>query len=419
MTQSDIKSIEFAAFIGIDWADQKHDISLQENQSTRIETSIINHTSDDLIDWITSIQQRFGGKPVAIGIEQKRGALIYALMQYDFIVLYPINPKSLANYRKAFVVSGAKDDPLDSGFLLEMVRMHRDKLHPWIPDNTETREIVSMVEYRRKLINESTRITNRLTSQLKLYFPQALNWIGELATQRAIAFLTQWPDLQSLQKESSEVMLKFFQKHRYRLGDKTQDRLDEIRKAKAITTDQAVIKSSIMMVQVNLNMLKGLIEGIAQFDKQIELSFSKHQDYQVFDSLPGAGKVMAPRLLAAIGSDRDRYTSAQDIQSFSGIAPVTKRSGKKKSVHQRIACPKFIKQSFHEFAACSIPFCSWAHSYYDKQRERGHSHHQAIRSLAYKWIRIIFKCWIERQPYDDAKYNLALEQRRSVPAKVN
>ena len=122
---------------------------------------------------------------------------------------------------------------------------------------------------------------------------------------------------------------------------------------------------------------------------------------------------MAPRLLAAFGSQRERFQTAAEIQSFTGIAPITERSGNAKWVHFRWACPKFLRQSFHEWAGHSIMYSTWARAYYQQQRDRGKSHHAVVRALACKWIRIVFRCWKDRVPYNEDAYLAALAKRRS------
>ena len=320
MNHSDLKTIEFAAYIGLDWADQKHDICLQENHSHRVESLRLDHKPDAISNWAAELRQRFQGRPLAIALEQKRGALLYALMRFEFMVLYPINPKSLASYRDAFTTSGAKDDPVDALLLMEMVRLHRDKFQPWIPDDPLTREICLLVEYRRRLVDDRTRLTNRLTALLKQYFPQALSWAGKLGSLPAIDFLTQWPQLEAIQRASSAEVQDFYHQHGFRLGKKIQPRLDEIKAARPLTTDQAVIAASVSMMRELLGPLRGVIAGIEALDQQIAACYEQHPDRQIFDSLPVAGPALAPRLLAAFGSDRERYRSAEEMQCFSGLS---------------------------------------------------------------------------------------------------
>ena len=171
--------------------------------------------------------------------------------------------------------------------------------------------------------------------------------------------------------------------------------------------------TSVMRVQGLIEQLRCVMKALKRWDEKIAELFEQHRDHELYENLPGAGPALAPRLLAAFGSDRSRYQSAQELQQFSGIAPVTEASGKSHWVHWRWACPKFLRQSFHEFAGHSIARSSWARAYYYQQREKGNRHHAAVRALAYKWIRILFRCWQEGVPYQEEIYLRALERRQS------
>lgn len=418
MTQEAQKQAEFGAYIGLDWADQSHVISLRSADSNKVERYELTHKPEALAEWVSGLQQRFAGQRVAVALEQSRGAVVHALMGYDFLVLYPVNPKTLAKYREAFSPGGAKDDPTDADLLLELVTLHRDKLRAWLPDDELTRTITLLVEYRRQLVAEQTGLSNRLTSLLKLYFPQALAWTGELATVQACDFLQRWPTLAQVQETSPVKLRQFYTGHGCRKAELIEQRLQEIKLAQPLTRDLAVITASVAMVQATTSQLRSVLEAIARMEKQIAELFSQHADHDLFSSFPGAGKVLAPRLLAAMGADRDRYSAALEVQQFSGIAPVTERSGKSCWVHWRWACPKFVRQSFHEFAGQSIHWSAWARAFYEQQRQRGQGHHAAVRSLAYRWIRIIYRCWQDRVPYCEETYHQALVRRQSPLARV-
>ena len=184
-------------------------------------------------------------------------------------------------------------------------------------------------------------------------------------------------------------------------------------KAQPLTLDPAVVMAGVMMVQALVAQIRPIRAAIEKYDHEIERVFRQHPDRAVFESFPGAGKVLAPRLLAAFGADRDRFQTALEVQEFSGIAPVTERSGKTIWVHRRLACPKFLLQTFHEFANQSRKFCAWSKLYYSSNAREANEHHAAVRALAYKWIRIMFRCWKDRQPYDDSLYAKSLIKRRA------
>ena len=182
-----------------------------------------------------------------------------------------------------------------------------------------------------------------------------------------------------------------------------------------LTDELAVVDTYALRVQLICRQLDLVRETIATYDTQIDDVFLAHPDREIFQSLPGAGPVLRARLLTAMGADRERYDQARDLQCFSGVAPVTKQSGQKKHVHRRYRCPIFVRQSFHEYAKESVLHCRWAGAFYYQQRvERGAPHNTAVRALAFKWQRVIFRCWKNHQPYDNARYEAAL-QRHSSP----
>jgi transposase len=413
-TFSETANTEFAAFVGLDWADDKHAICLLEAGSTKREHSSLTQAPEEIDQWASQLRIRFAGRPIALCIELSKGAIIYALMKYDFIVIHPINPKQLACYREAISPSGAKDDPDDAQLLLDFLVNYRNRLRPWKPDDECTRLIAMLVEDRRNAVHMRTRLANSLKARLKQYFPQALELIGDdPSTQLACDFLLQWPTLDVVKGANPETVRKFYSAHNCRNMDTIRKRLDLIAQGQPLTSDSAVVESSVMQVQLLARQILQLIDPIAAYDDRIAELMRQHPDAGIFTALPGAGDVMAPRLLAAFGTDRQRFDSAQQLQEYSGIAPVTKRSGKTKLVERRLACPKFLRQTFHEFAGHSLAFCAWAKAYYDMQKKRGKKHHAAVRALAFKWIRVLYRCWKTRTLYDDAIYLDSLRRRRS------
>jgi transposase len=406
------ENVEIAAFVGLDWADQKHVITLQEAGSDQRHRFTLDHTPEAVQNWIQLLRHRFGSRPVAIAVEQKRGALIYALMHVEFLHLYPVNPATVAKLREAFRPSGAKDDPSDADLLLDILISHR----VWIPDDALTRSIQLLTEDRRHVVDERTALTNQLTAVLKTYFPQALDWFGDLHTARACAFLQRWPSLQQLKQATPSSIRKFYKALGYRGDDKREQLVANIQKAQPLTQDSAVLLASSMKVQILVTQIPLLTEAIERYDQKIAALFDQHDDSTLFGSFPGAGSALAPRLLAAFGSNRNRFEFASEVQELSGIAPVTEKSGEGIWIHWRLACSTFLRQTFHEFAGCSIVQSDWARAYYDQLRKRGKSHHAALRAVAFKWIRIMFRCWKNRTPYDEAVYCNSLKIRRSPVA---
>ena len=401
----------FAAFVGIDWADAKHDGCLQVAGSAKREYFQLEHTPEAIDAWVTTLRTRFNGQPVAICLELNKGPLVSALRKYDFLVLFPINPLTLARYREAFTPSRAKDDPTDAALQLELLLTHRDKLQPLQPQSPTMRALAQLIEHRRRVVGDKVRITNRLTSTLKNYFPHVLHWFQEKDTAIFCDFLSRWPTLKAVQLARRATLETFFRAHHVRYADVIAQRIQAIKAATPLTTDEGVIAPHALLVQALVAQLRVTLRAIADFDTAIAQRAQSHPDFPLFQALPGAGPVFAPRLLVAFGEQRARYASAAELQKYAGIAPVTERSGKKSWVHWRLQCPKFLRQTFVEWAAESIRHSFWAQVYYQQQRDKGKAHQAAVRALAFKWIRILYRCWQERTPYDEAIYLQALHRR--------
>jgi hypothetical protein len=194
-----------------------------------------------------------------------------------------------------------------------------------------------------------------------------------------------------------------------------EQRIQAIYQALPATRDQAVLEAGRRITRGLVALLATLRSNITAFDQRIAELVDSHPDAALFASLPGAGDVLVPRLIVAFGTHRDYYQSSQEMQRYSGIAPVKESSGKSQRVHCRFACPKFLRQTFHEFAGHSIGHSEWAKAYYEHLRnDEKKDHHAAVRSLAFKWIRIIFRCWQDRKPYDEEIYLQSLRRRGSL-----
>ena len=414
MNKKEANTEEYAALIGLDWAAEKHDVCLWDAATGKSRHRVIEHTPEALAEWLAELQGCYPGQRLAVCLEQSRGALMYALMGHAFLDLYPINPVTLARYREAFAPSRAKDDPGDARLLSEILRLHRDKLAVWKPDDEQTRTLGFLNEERRKAVNLRTKLVLRLQAALKLYFPQALAWLGaDLGTPMACDWLLKWPTLEAAQRSRPQTVRAFFYAHNCRSAAHVESVLAALPAAKPLTTDAAVLAVQPLTVQMLAKQLRLLHGAIVAYERQIAARFRPHPDAFLFENLPGAGPALAPRLLTAFGTDRFRHPTAQDMQAYAGIAPVVERSGKSCWTHWRWNCPKFLRQTFHEFAKSTVIHSAWARAFYDLQKSRGKGHNAAIRALAFKWIRIIHRCWQTRTPYDEGHYLQALERRGS------
>ena len=421
MTQSQTLNVppEFAAFIGLDWADRKHSWKLVAAGSVEGECGELNHTPEALQQWATDLHARFAGAPVAIALEQRRGAVVFQLSKFPHLVVYPVHPTTAAKYRQAFFPSGTKNDPLDSALLLELLMQHRDRLRRLDPDTPATRLLQLLVEHRRKLVDEKTRLSNRLTAALKSYYPQPLQWFDDIDAPLGCAFLQRWPTLAQAQHSHPGTLRKFFVQHNCRSAERIRERIEGIHQAIPAVTDTALLEAGGIIVSGIVRVSQALSESIAAVDAKLQSAVAEHPKAGIFAGLPGAGAALLPRLIAAFGTQLDRFPSASELQCHTGIAPVRSQTGNTEIVHMRRACPKFLRQTFVEFASHSVAKSAWARAFLQHQLAEKKDYNVAIRALAFKWLRILHACWRNNIPYDEQRYLQTLQKRNSPLAKLS
>ena len=352
----------FSAFVGIDWADRKHDICVQGDGEEVREFDCIAHQPQAIEQWAHAMFERFGG-PIVIALELSKGALVYALQKYDFFVLFPINPVMLAKYREAFVPSQAKDDPTDAELALELLTRHPERFNPLQPQSANMRRLAYLVEQRRVIITDRVRFTNRIGNALKQYYPQVLEWFDHYDTVVFCEFLTRWPTLKQVQRARASTLERFFWQHHVHRPALIESRIHAIKEAKALTNDEVVIDVYALQVL-------GLVEQI-----QATLGALKRLDDVIAD-----------------------------------LAPVTERSGTKSWVHWRWQCPMFVRQTFVEWAEKTVTRSYWAGLFYRRQRDKGKGHQAAVRTLAFKWIRMLCT---------DAGRHALVMMRRPISVRLN
>jgi transposase len=400
--------------IGLDRSDRHADLRLINTRTLTRTDLCIDTSPEALWEWLLNLRQQHPQAKVALCLEQPAGHLIGFLEAYEWISLYPINPITLQKYREAFVTSRAKDDAKDAGYMADLLLNHIDKLKAWAPEDSATRAVQQLVFHRRSVVDERTGLTNRLQALLKQYFPQALSLCGEdLWRPLATRFLLKWPSLQKLKKASASALTQFYYLNSSRSHKLLEQRLALVANAIPVTDQIAIIQSFVCRVQLIARQLQLVQQTIDTFDKKIAQAYQQHEDYPIFNSFPGAGPTLGPRLLGSLGSQRERYPASTNLQRYTGVAPVTKKSGGSCRIHRRYLCPKFHRQSFHEYAKQSILWSRWAAAFYLQQRNKGCPYHTAVRALAFKWQRIIWRCWQNRTPYSEQTYEAALRRRNS------
>jgi transposase len=389
--------LEKRGFGGLDWATQKHYVVVVDPKGRVLEDFEMDHSA---LGW-KKFRERikpYGSIPFAI--ETSQGFVVEQLLEAGMEV-YPLNPKSAQAYRQRKAPSGVKDDRLDGWSFADALRVDGQNWKPLRPEAPLIKELRLLCRDEVELIEERTALINKLRHALAEYYPIALEAFEDWGSISAWTFLQRFPTPQLLEKAGKRQWEKFLHSRRLWRNESGPRRMELFAKATEFCGSEATTKAKSMLALGLVKMLFALEDQLSDYRKRIEELFKSHPDHDLFGSLPGAGPKLAPRLLAEIGDDRQRFQGdVQNLQCLAGTAPVTKRSGKHWECHQRWACSKHLRYVLHLFSEHTVTRCAWAEIYYQAHRAKDHSHAAALRCLAHRWLKIIYKMWLERTPYD-------------------
>ncbi len=405
-----------SVLIGLDWAKQKHDICLLAEDGT-LEYGSIEQNAIKLKHWLDDLCKRFKGRRIAICMEAGRDPLLWRLEGHQQVDLFVVNTTTAARYRKTFAPSGDKNDQRDAASLLDLIRRHPEKVKPHTCVCAEDRAMDQLTKARRQAVNRLTSVISSLREVLELYYPLASRLFDTLDTQLAIDFLRKWPDPKELCKAEEATLVEFFHQHNSRSQKRIDERLKLIKECLPLTEEPMLLELSHMRIEEHLSQIESLNNSIKKYEDALERAFEQHEKKHLFECLPGAAKALAPRLLAAFSIHNPK--NANQMQLICGIAPIRVQSGQSMCTFMRQQCPKFLRQSFHEFAGCSVKSSIWAKAFYEDQTKTKKSGSNAAkRALAYKWLRVLTACWLSNTPYNEMKYIAQLQKRNSPLAEL-
>lgn len=393
-----LKEVPKMFYIGIDWADDHHDIHIADDNETKVDSFRIKHDPEGLSCLRDKIRKLPVSKDqVLIAIETHKHLLVDFLLDEGYTI-YSINPRSVDSYRDRYRVSGAKDDSFDAMVLANIIRTDRNQHRALMPNSDLARELKILTQDEQRLIRLKTKLLNQIQSCLKDYYPKALELFSEIDQAITLEFLIQFPQPKKIPMKD---LKSFFKKRSYPNRDKKVQEIYDKLSEPHIAVEEFTVRAKSRMLVALVTQLKTLLPQLAQYQKEIKKLFEQHPDHDIFKNLPGAGDKTAPRLLSEIGDVRERYIDAKNLQCDAGTAPVTKSSGKLKIVHMRFACRRSFKNVLYQFAFSSTLQSVWAKNFYDKQRFKNNTHSKALRALGNKWLEIIFHLWKTHAIYNE------------------
>lgn len=401
-------------YIGIDWSETKHDVAVLNEAGAILERLVLPHTPEGL-GQLETTRRRLGLSPAqcVVGIETAHHLVIDFLWAQGYTQVYVIPPNVIKSSRSRYRQSGARNDQSDAYVIADVTRTDRHRLALWRPDSLLTRRMRAAVSLRLHLLRTQLRASNRLRAVLLRYYPAATQVFGNLEAQITLALIQAYPTPQAAAVLSFAAFKAFAQQQHYPQPEHLRTNFARLQAPQPEAQPETV-----QVYQGEAVCLAALLQHVVQarlaVERELLALFEQHPDRELFDSLPGAGRVLAPALLAKFGDDRERFPTAASVQAVAGTCPVTESSNKRRWVHFRQACDKEFRQITQQWARCSLKESTWAAGYYERIRPHCHSESHAQRCLANRWLAIAWKVWQTRQPYDEA-YHLQRRAARSKP----
>jgi hypothetical protein len=393
-------------FVGEDWAEDHHDVEVVDEAGKRL-------VKKRLPEGVAGVAQLHGliadhlpedadPADVVVGIETDRGPWVQALLAAGYIV-FAVNPLQAARYRERHGVSGAKSDPGDAHVLAELVRLDRAHHRPIAGDSDIAEHVKVLARAHQGLIWSRQRQVNTLRSMLREFYPAALTaFADDLAGRDALAVLAAAPSPELGRRLTPARVVTLLRRGgRQRNLQTTAEHIVQALRAEQLEARPAVVGAYAASTAALIAVITSLSTQVAVLAEQVGQSFGRHPDAEIFLSQPGLGQILGARVLAEFGDDPHRYADARARRNYSGMSPVTKTSGRSRVVLARYARNRRLSDALHQQAFAALTASPGARAFYDAHRERGNTHHQALRVLGNKLTGILHGCLRHHQPYDE------------------
>jgi transposase len=400
-------------YLGVDWADEFHQVWVSDPEGKKVAAIKVEQRPKGMGDFGRWLHERKAeGIELWASIEKPHGRIVDFMLDHG-VVVYPVNPKALDRARDRFRMSPSKSDLFDAYVLAEFLRTDHAHLRALEPNSTQAQELKTLTRDHDRLVRHKTRLLNQIEITLKEYYPRPLEVFGDLEAKIALDFLKEYPTPQALSRLTRRRWIGFG-KRDHHLSEARCSELWEKLNAPQLRIPEHVVRSKAKLLLVLVVQLEALLPGVEQYSKEIQDFFSGMPVADLTRTLPGGKSgTTVPKIWAELGDAKSRWQSYRHLQAEAGGVPVTQSSGKSRLVQFRFACNKHLRHAIHLFSFNSLNRCEWANKYYRDQRAKGHTHHQALRALGAKWLKILFVMWRDHKPYDE-NYHLANIARQKM-----
>lgn len=403
-------------YVGVDWADEFHQVWVSDAEGNKVAEMRVEQSPKGMGEFGRWLHERQAEQiELWAAIEKPQGRIVDFLLDHG-VVVYPVNPKALDRVRDRFRMSQSKSDSFDAYVLAEFLRTDHVHLRASEPDSEQAQELKMLTRDHHRLGRHKTRLLNQIEVTLKEYYPRPLEVFSDLESKIALDFLEQYPTPRALSNLTRRKWNRFA-KREHHLGEERCKELWEKLSQPQLKIPEHVVRAKSQLLLVLVIQLRSLTEAVKNYSEEVERFFASMPAANLVKTLPGGKSgTTVPMLWAELGDAKSRWESFRHLQAEAGAVPVTKASGKSRVVQFRFACNKLLRYASYWFSFNSLNRCEWAKKYYRDQRAKGHSHHEALRALGAKWLKIIFVMWRDHKPYDENYHlaNIARQQMRQA-----
>lgn len=400
-------------YIGVDWGDRLHQVYVGDDEGKKVREMKVQESPEGLAEigrWLD--ERRAEGIELWAAIEKPAGRIVDFLLDHG-VEVYPVNPKAVDRVRDRYRMSDSKSDAFDAYVLAEFLRTDQAHLKVLRPNSEKAQELKMLSRDQRRVGRHKSRLLHQLTTTLKEYYARPLEVFDDIETEVALDFLTRYPTPAHLSALKRKEFNRFATKQHHLSKQRCEELWEKLKKPQ-LAVPEHVVRAKAQLVEVLIEQLRAAIKAVKIYNHKVESFFASSPAAQFAKTLPGgkSGTLVAA-IWAELGDAQGRWESSRHLQAEAGAVPVTKASGKSRVVHFRFACNKHLRHTMYWFSFVSVNHSEWAKLYYRGQRDKGHSHHQALRALGAKWLKIIFVMWRDQKPYDE-NYHLANIARQKM-----
>jgi transposase len=397
---------DWPAFAGIDWGEAHHQLCVVDGDGTRHSQLGVAHHVAGLAD-LDSELARFGPR-LPVALERSEGLLVEHLQASGHVV-FPVSPRIAARVRERYRVAPVKDDRFDAYVLADTLRHEHDRWRRLAVPSPLLAEIRALTRDRDRLLETQQATEAQLRQILEAYHPAPARLFSSVDRQITLAFIADYPTPAAASRLRTARITGFCKRNSY-TGRVPAQLLAERLRANLLSGSAGTVAGKSFSAQSFARLLAVLNEQLAEFDDAIACAIAEHPDAPIFASFPGVGPVLTAVLMAEIGEDRGRFPRPEVLLAEAGLAPVTRASGRSKSVRFRYAANGRLREAAMWWAFNSVKVSPWAGAAFRAARDQhGQRYHRALRGLAARWMRVLRRCWTDGVAYDPAKHLSAAE----------